>query len=142
MIWRSFTLIGLGLTAGMLGVWLGDREPPTVSAKLEPVVLRVPPGGNLNVRYSVYRTRSCPLRVERLLIDSQNVRYVLPATEFSAAPGPLGEDSYISMVPLPQGISEGTAHYRAITIYKCNPLHSIWPIVVTAPDVEFYVVRD
>lgn len=140
MIWKALSVIGFAGTAGLLGVWAGDREPPTVSADLRPVSVEVPPGGELKVRYTVFRTRSCPLRVERMLFDSTGTRYILPSTEFSSAPGPLGNDSYISMVPLPINISPGPARYRAITIYKCNPIHSIWPIVAQAQDVEFMVI--
>lgn len=139
MIWRTVTFLTIGTAAGFLGVWLGDKEPPTISAELKPVSISVPPGGDLRVRYTVFRTRSCPLKVERMLFDSTGTRYILPSTEFSAAPGPLGKDSYISIVPLPVNIAAGKAKYRAITTYRCNPIHSIWPIVTTAPDVEFEV---
>jgi hypothetical protein len=140
MIWRALTLIGCSITAGIAGVMIGDREPPTVIDKTEILTPVVAPGENLRIRYEVYRRRSCHTRVERILLDGENARFVLPVTELSGAPGLLERDAYVSVIPIPTDATRGVGKYRAITTYKCNVIHSLfWPIIVVGNDAVFTI---
>lgn len=140
MIWRTLTMIGFGLTSGILGIMVGDREPPTVIDRTEVLTPELHPGESLRVRFEVFRRKSCYVRVERMLLDGESARFVLPTTELSGAPGPLGKDMYISVVPIPSDVHPGLGRYRAITTYKCNPMHSLWPIIAVADDVTFTIL--
>lgn len=140
MIWRALTLTTCGALAGVIGVMIGDREPPTVIDRTEVLTPIVAPGDNLRIHYEVYRRKSCHIRVERMLLDGENARFMLPATELSGAPGPLERDSYVSVIPIPTEVTHGVGRYRAITTYKCNIIHSMfWPITVVGSDVVFEI---
>lgn len=139
MIWRVGTLSMVALTFGTFGMFIADRTPPTTVYDVQVLTPQVPPGGTLKVKYTVYRARSCATQVERILFDHQRVRHALEDLEFKAAPGPLGTDSYISAVPIPNTFTRGEARYRVLTTYRCNPVHSIWPITVLTADETFDV---
>jgi hypothetical protein len=139
MIWRAGTLAIVAVTFGTLGMFIADRAPPTTVYNAEPEDQHVIPGGTLRIKYSVYRTRSCATSVERMLYDSKRVRYILEDLEFKASPGPLGPDGYTSIIPIPAHFARGEGRYRALTTYRCNPIHSLWPISVLTADVTFDV---
>ena len=138
MIWRIITFSFASVIAGILGLWAADREPPIYVIKAEPVKT-VWPGDELQLRYTVYRRKSCETNIDRFIFDSQLVRYVLDDLAFSGAPGPLGESTYVARVAIPAKFAIGQARYRVISKFVCNPLQRIWPIVVESPDVVFDV---
>ncbi len=140
MMWRVGTLVVIGSVFGTLGMWANDRTPPTAVISAEPTASSVAPGGILEIEYKVIRTRSCATKVERMLFDSRRVRHVLTDLEFEAAPGPLGPDKYTSVLPIPAHFARGEGRYRAVTSYRCNPLHALWPIPAMTADVSFDVV--
>lgn len=133
------SIVVLGVFAGWLGVLTGDRDVPTTVYRTEVLALRPWPGGEVQIRYFVKRHQSCATYVQRTLFDSQQLRIPLPSREFAASPGPVGEDSYLVSVPIPEGVALGPANYRVITTYVCNFIHNLWPIVVVAKDVGFEI---
>lgn len=140
MIYRAGTLAFLALAFGSVGFYISDRTPPTNVYSAEVKTQSVAPGGMLEIEYKVTRSRSCATKVERFLYDSRRVRHILQDLEFEAAPGPLGNDGYTSVLPIPTHFARGAGSYRAVTTYKCNPIHSLWPITVLTADVTFDVV--
>lgn len=144
MTWRIAAFFGIAFAAiigGVLGRWISDREPPTFIRRVEVLLVNPVPGGEVHVRYHVVRDRACATKVERVLFDAQQLRIPLPSREFSTSPGPVGEDSYVVSVPLSASMTPGPAIYRIATSYECNPLHSLWPIVVPSSDVHFEIRR-
>jgi hypothetical protein len=71
MMWRVLTLVSLGIASGIVGVMVGDREPPTVIDATEVLTPEIKPGESLRVRFDVFRRRSCYVRVERMLLDGE-----------------------------------------------------------------------
>jgi hypothetical protein len=64
---------------------------------------------------------------------------LLPDVDFESA-GPVGVDNVVSPIIVPLATLPGPAKYRVTATYSCNPLHRVfWPIVVTQPDLSFYV---
>jgi hypothetical protein len=143
MIWRGIGIAGLLVVFGTLGTWLGDRTPPTTVQEIVVMTPQVRLGGDLKIKYKVYRARSCHTLVERIIFDSRRQRYVLEDLTFASSPGPLGPDEYVSIIPIPPRAFNGEARYRAITTYKCNILHHLWPVVGGATaDVTFDIVGE
>lgn len=140
MIWRSLTFIGLGLTSGILGMWVAEREPPITIESVEVLTTRVRAGEDFKARFHVTRRKLCAVRVERMLVDGESGRHPLATTDLSGPPGPLGHDSYVSLVSVPEKAAPGHARYRANAIYRCNPLHGLWPIVDVGQDLEFEIL--
>jgi hypothetical protein len=136
---HAIALAVLAFPMGAIGMWVVDRQPPTAVLRVEPTQ-STSPGGVIEIRYFVRRIRSCAITIDRVLYDSKGVRFPLEDRSFVAAPGPLGDDSYIVAVQLPETFSPGRGRYRATSVYRCNPLHGWFPIVVTNPDITFDVV--
>lgn len=139
MITRALVIAPSALVGGVLGLWIADREPPVASTVQQVVNEPIRPGAELLVRYTVVRYRSCASQVDRLLSDAQGVRYVLDDLEFKAAPGPLGEATYTSPVPIPRTFGQGVGRYRVSVTYICNPVHRLWPITVQSREIAFMV---
>lgn len=140
MIWRASTLGLVAIVFGTLGAWIADRDPPTSIYSSDVLTPAVERGGTLRIQYSIYRRRGCSTLVERVLYDSERVRHVLPPIEFRGAPGPSGYDKYTTTVTVPVEVALGQANFRAITTYRCNPVHDMWPITVVTTDADFFVV--
>lgn len=142
MIWRMAAMVPVGLIGGALGFWMIDDEPPVVAtAPAEVMTDFPPPGGTLLIRFHVFRKRSCPVRVERLIYDSSNVRYDLSSTAFEAVQ-PLGFEIFQTKIPLPASMAQGPARYRSVSTYTCNLLHYLWPIRGPGQDLKFVVVGE
>lgn len=142
--WRDVSLIQglvllvIGGISGVLGLWVQDTSPPLASLQVAPVQKIVAPGETLKIRYEVERYRSCASRIDRILLDSERIRFTLEDLDYAAAPGPLGRDTFVTDVPIPRAFSQGPAIYRVISRYECNLLHRLWPIVLTR-DIAFEV---
>lgn len=136
-------IIGLlaAISSAMLGYWIQDRDPPTnliaITIDNDPVMR----GGVIKVRHNFIRNRACHVRLQQFVWDSQNQRLVIPAEEYIADPGAIGEENFLTFARLPVDMHPGPARYRAVRAYYCNPLHSWadWPIILAAPDVEFNI---
>ncbi|RYF40834.1 MAG: hypothetical protein EOO27_47150 [Comamonadaceae bacterium] len=139
--YRLVFIIAILLAAvvgGGSGVWLVDRELPTVIISAEPVAPVVAAGGELRVDYVVRRHRSCAVTVDRFIIDRFNTRYELDDLNVNAGL-PLGEDRFVQPVRVPQGVEPGPAKYRTSSTYTCNPLQKLWPITGGTRDIPFLV---
>lgn len=126
------------IVASVLGaLWVNDRSPPVETIRQE--ALNSPqPGEDLIVQYEVVRTRLCSAMIERTIFDGQNGRHLLPDVDRLAA-GPIGRQTYQVSPLVPKSAAPGPARYRVTIAYKCNPLHTVWPITVLAADVMFTI---
>lgn len=131
-------ILSLTFWSGMLGLWTAARDTPTVivSATAEPDVVRA--GEDLQIRYLIDRRESCPSTLERMVVDSAKVRFLLDDIDYKAAPGPLGRDEVVIRVPVSPTAAPGPAVYRAIVAYYCNPVHHFWPVTGTR-EVRFTI---
>lgn len=141
MIWRVMTAIGFGATAGVLGWWIAQRTPPVDLIEWELLTPVVRPGQDLKVRYSVLRRESCETRYQRTYRDGEGARFVLDE-HILISTGPMGRDSYVSLVTISHRAVQGDATFRGVIMYNCNPVHSIWPIVQVLPPVKFRIEGD
>ena len=137
-----FFLCVIGTMCGCTGYWVSDRESPTriVDVKIDDPV--VAPGGLLTMHYDVSRIKSCAVKIDRILYDSQRVRVALEDLDFGGAPGPMGNDTYTVKVGVPRVFAPGPATYQTVSRYVCNPLHNLWPVVVIGQPVPFMVAGD
>lgn len=144
MIWRIATFAGFGLTFGIIGFWMSERTPPTDILEVEVLTPFVQPGGDLRVRYTVFRRANCRTRFQRTYRDYDGVRFAAEDIDLAISPAPLGRDTYVQLVPISQRAGQGEASMRAINVYYCNPLHVLvsWPIVQVAADVAFVISGD
>lgn len=140
-LFMLFTALTLCAGAGILGRWIGDRSEPSITERFEILTPEVKPGEELRIKFYVRRERTgCTITVYRLILDSQQARYVLTERFFPYAPGPVGEDTYITPVVIPDGIALGPALYRTMTTFACNPIQYVWPIDQHPLDIHFNVV--
>lgn len=139
MIWRLAAYIGFGLTAGIVGMWMSERTPPVDVLNSQVLTPIVRPGGDLRVQYEAYRRANCRSRFQRTYRDYDNARYALDDIDIWLSPAPIGRDQYVSVIPISPRAAQGQAGFRAITVYICNPLHHIWPIVQIASELSFVI---
>lgn len=141
MMWRLLTMIGFAGTAGVLGLWIADREPPTFihydQTRAEQDSVR--PGETLRVRISGYRFRACAISVSRVLYDANGTRWPVPPQNFPEPPGSLGEATFAEPVAVPCEAAVGRASYWRQTSYECNPVHWVWPITGRPVKVPFEI---
>lgn len=120
--------------------WALDRHPPF--AIIGPVMAHnAAPGGTVFFLADVRRDldRDCSVRFSRYLIDGAGVRF-----DFAVDPRVMTPDGLRAMdilmsgklrlaLEVPRGANPGKAVYTTELIYTCNPLHAIWPILVSMP---------
>lgn len=138
MIWRAITLASLGAVGGWAGWQASDRSPPVVvySAKAESTAS---PGGTLRVAYVLNRNRQCETVVDRSIIDSRKTRFVMTPLAFMTGAGPIGQEQYVSLVPVPTQAALGPAVYRTTSRFTCNPINLLMPIYSPTREVPFEV---
>lgn len=78
LLWRGtgvviFLLAVLGSVN--LGIWVTDREPPITFEGARALTETVAQGGSLDVEFSVFRERICPLVAKRWLYDSNGEQH-------------------------------------------------------------------
>lgn len=124
----SFLLI-IGAVTMQGSLWALDRTPPIdiLASEADGFAMAE---GTLFVRYTVERHRSCQLKVDRSIITSEQVRIELQDSDWAAAPGPMGRDTYKSEVIVPHRVPPGPSLYRVILQYRCNPLQALYPIII------------
>lgn len=141
MLFRVVTYGTAAFIGTMMGIWTIDREPASVTLKTQVLTPSVMPGAELRIRYTVRRARDCGSHFDRVLLDSNRVRVVLPDVSFAKPPAPLGDDTYISTILVPPSFAAGPAIYRVIPSYTCNMIHRLfWPITLDPVDVLFDVL--
>lgn len=141
---RSAAAICLLLVAfwsGIAGVMVSDRQLPVTVLSRRVLTPEVEPGGVLRIAYSIERSKACRTLAERLIIDADGTRHILPDLDFEALGNP-GSDDFVSQVGVPINAAPGPAKFRAVTSYACNPVQRfIWPITVVAPDQNFVILK-
>ena len=142
MIFRVITFGSVAAISATVGFWVIDRQSPVTVLRAEVMSKSVRPGEDLRIRYTVHRFRSCETKIDRTLYDADFVRVVLDDLAFSSSPGPLGENTYVTTIPIPRNFGTGLGQYRVVTQYVCNPLHRISPIIVENSPVYFEVAGD
>lgn len=140
-VFISITLAAVGVVGGVLGLWIADRTAPATTLTARVINDPVAAGDDARIQYRVVRHRSCEYTVDRYLYDADNVRVVLDDLLFLAAPGPLGDQTYIAPIPIPRNFAVGLARYRTSFAYRCNPVHRLWPILVEGLEIQFNVKR-
>lgn len=125
--------------SGLAGQMTADRATPVAVLESTLLTPEVPQGGLLRVSYIVRRDRVCKTLLERVIIDSNGNRYVLPDLDFEAA-GPAGLEQFTSQTPVPDILTTGLASYRVTLTYSCNIVHRLaFPIVDVRPPVYFRI---
>ena len=139
---RVIIFIVICVTAGLLGVWASDRQPPYI---LENGVVSPDPaihGEKIHVESDVVVYKSgCYGTFQRTITDAGGFPWVFSptATQFNdLSPGKYRVATPISYT-LPTGIASGDACASTETTFYCNPLHRWWPIKVHTACVKFTV---
>lgn len=139
--WLARCIILGGLT--LVLYYASDREPPFAVISTEPAEVKA--GEFVTLKSAVYRdvTRGCNTEFSRFLWDSHGARFDLGTSKMSAAaiaemermsPGQL-----IVSVHVPPAVSPGPARLQTTILYRCNRVHSLWPVEMTA-DMPFTVL--
>ena len=138
MIWRSITLFSVGLLGSWIAWQVVDRYPPVViySAKAE---TRGMPGGVVRIAYVINRLRQCASIVDRVIVDSRQTRFILDSYSFATGAGPVGQEQYVAMIPVPAEAALGPAIYRTTSRFVCGPLNALWPIYAPPREVPFTI---
>jgi hypothetical protein len=133
-----FALAGLGSVN--LGIWVADREPPIIYEDAKALSPTVEQGGTIDIEFSVFRTRICPLVTKRWLQDAANERHSIP--QFTTGLRLLaGRETYRRSITVPPAAAPGPAQYSVTLDYICNPLQNfIGPIRVTSPAIRFTIL--
>jgi hypothetical protein len=59
-----------------LGLWIVDREPPIEYEATRALSASVPQGGTIDIEFSGFRKRICPLTTKRWLYDAAGERHI------------------------------------------------------------------
>lgn len=123
-----------------LGIWVVDRDPPIIYEEAKALSPTVEQGGTLEIEFSVFRTRICPLVTKRWLQDSANERHSIP--QFTTGLRLLaGRETYRRTITVPTAAAPGPAEYSVTLDYICNPLQNfIGPIRVMSPAIKFSIL--
>jgi hypothetical protein len=142
-MWRITAILLFGVLTGLsgfLGLWIADRDPPIALNNSRVMTPVVEPGGQLKVRYGVYRFRSCATHIDRWIFSGEaKVRTTLDDVDYQSSPVPLGPADFVAVVDIPKRIEPGPAVYRIAATYVCNPLHRIWPVKTAPPEIHFEI---
>ncbi len=145
MLVRLFSIMVAGsavVAAGGLGLMVSERTPPIETYERIVVTPKVRPGMHLEWKIRLFEKKRCFIHTDRTIYDSKGERYIIPPVEFHAGMGaPEQEMEYIVQVRIPYEINFGPAKLYTSTIYRCNPIHWLWPIYsLPLEPIEFEVV--
>jgi hypothetical protein len=130
----SWIVIWIGL--GVLIVLAADREPPFRVIEVYPAVAK--PGDTVELVARVHRDtdRNCAAHLSSFILDSNGTKFHMGDQDASAelirrielkSPGVLR----ISFI-VPVTADAGLAHHVAVLKYRCNKVHTVWPIEITS----------
>lgn len=115
--------------------WALDRTPPFVMT--EYTVLNATRGETAYVTATVERDvgRDCTVNFVRYLIDANKARHDIGGTQYmtAAALRQMERDMPDSLrlaVRIPADVPIGPATLVTALEYRCNPMHSLWPMDV------------
>lgn len=125
----------IGACALVALYWALDRSPPFVMH--EYTVLNATRGETAYVNATVERDvgRGCTVNFVRYLIDANKARHDIGGTQYmtAAALAQMERDMPDSLrlaVRIPADAPVGPATLVTALEYRCNPMHSLWPIDV------------
>jgi hypothetical protein len=136
---RSLALGAIAIASGWLGILISDHDVPISYQSMRPVEPEVRPGGLLRITHDAVRFRSCATKINRLIFDSENKRFVVPDLDFPYATLPVGPDTFLVAIRISPEASEGEATYRVLRTYICNFTHRLWPIRDGPYDMKFTI---
>lgn len=134
LMWLFKTIIVAGLVA--LGWFAMDRTPPFAVLDTPPAFAR--PGEWLRMTAEVRRdtSRNCDTTFSRYLFDANATRYDLGHSIMSAQMIAAMEKRHPGKLPIavlvPMSAEPGQARIVTVLEYRCNKVHNLWPITVTA----------
>ncbi len=132
--------VSLVVIMGSLGYMVVDRAVPIEIISGQTPVLKAKPGGLLEFDVRFIQHKRCHVLTERRLIGPEGRIFLLPPMEFRAGIGPIGREQKTKIsIRVPIDMPPGDARYESVTFYKCNILHSIWPVVSPYTTVSFEV---
>ncbi|MGX1096496.1 hypothetical protein [Amorphus sp. MBR-141] len=133
-----FAAAGLCGSAGILGFWIADREPPVRFYSGAPGRAIIGGGATLEIAYDVRVERLCASTMVSVLTDSSGARF--PLQQLSTPPPSHPSDAtVIYKVLVPRRMAKGPAEHHGIAEFVCNPIHRIWPLTVKLPEIDFAV---
>lgn len=126
---------------GTAAVWATDRDPPVTINEVKVLTPIVQQDGDFIISYDLERQQVCQTEAQRTIFDGANVEIdYLP--DRREAFGPVTKHDVKSVkVHVPLSATPGTARYRVVAVYRCNPLHQIWPIVRVLVDQYFTIIE-
>lgn len=124
------------VSIGLVIYYAADRAPPFTVISVEPA--EALPGDTVTIHATVSRdmTRRCSADMSRYVFDSGNTRFDLGTSFFTPevirdmetrAPGRL-----TISIKVPEDAKSGPARMVSVLNYRCNRVHNIYPIEVTA----------
>lgn len=121
-----------------IAYWSFDRSPPAVVELYAAERTVVSAGGILELKPYVRKYRSCPVKVSRFIKDAKGVVFAQAPVSGGVVVDDV--DATPVKIPVPVEAALGNAVYWADAEYVCNPLQSVWPIIVKFPLVSFTIV--
>jgi hypothetical protein len=133
---QGISIMVIWLGVGILAVLASDREPPFKVLAVYPAVAK--PGDTVEIVARVHRDtdRGCAAHLSSFILDANGTKFYMGEQDASAelirrlevtSPGLLR----ISFV-VPQTADPGLAHHVGVIKYRCNKVHTVWPIEVTS----------
>lgn len=117
-----------------------DRQPPVVYESARSKSESVPQGGTLEVEFTVFRHRVCPVTAKRWLTDSHGERHAIPSYTVGPRVQLAGLDTYRRTITIPEAAALGHAEYQVDLLYACNLIHRLgWPIEIQSPEIAFEI---
>lgn len=128
-----------GIGSFNLAVWVVDRDAPIRYEDARALSPSVTQGGTIEVQFTVFRGRICPVVTRRWLYDAAQERHSIP--QFTTGLQLLaGRETYRRSITIPTAAAVGAARYEVTLDYTCNPLQRlIGPIQVTSPPIRFNI---
>lgn len=133
-------LVGCLVPPALVFWWAVDSKPPVVAltprfAGWHPVA-----PNTVVVEWTGIRNRRCAAVSQRWLVGDRVWELPPAAVPDAEVPEPSpGPTKWKVAVPLPAdalGPEHQPLRYRVTFVFACNPLHKVWPITVTAPDLR------
>ena len=122
---------------GTFAILASDRSLPVDQiANITTGVVR--PAGPMVLASDVFRHRLCSTTVEFSIFDSAPNRHFLPDLDIRV-PVRLGRDHFQQELKWSAPLAPGPATLYVGLIWRCNPVHWLWPIT-NAIEVPFEVV--
>lgn len=125
----------------VLGIWFLDRELPRIVLSGTVSPQHVKPGEVLHVQWVVKGIRHCPGIAIRSLEDECG-SHLLYDGPIANPDLPIDKESIIALnIVIPKTATPGRCEFRSILEQYCNPLHRVFPLVLTLKPLVFYVDR-